>query len=160
MTKLLILSDSHGTMRHMRLAVQRFHPDAIFHLGDHTADADALAREIGQPVLTVRGNCDYADFDRAETWECDFEGVRIFAAHGHRFNVKMGLLRFRYAAIERGAQLALFGHTHQPYCQQYDGLWLLNPGACSGYAPSCALVEIENGSLSCRIIDLYSEVTL
>lgn len=157
MTKLLILSDSHGMLNYMRDAVRRYRPQAVFHLGDHCADADALSREIGIPLISVRGNCDYYARERAEQWECEFDGVRILAVHGHQYGVKMGLLRLRYAALERDAQLVLFGHTHQPCCQQEGDLWMVNPGACGGYRPTCALIETENGSLNCRIIDLYSE---
>lgn len=82
-------------------------------------------------VLSVRGNCDLWGPPRAETLLRTFEGVRIFGTHGHRYGVKQGLLRFSLAAQEQQAQVALFGHTHIPYCRQEDGLWLLNPGAAA-----------------------------
>lgn len=159
MTKLLILSDSHGTMQYMQAAVRRYRPHVVFHLGDHCTDADLLAREIDMPLISIRGNCDYYTRDRADRWECEFDGIRVLAVHGHQYEVKRGLLRLRYAAQERGARLVLFGHTHRPFCQQEGDLWLVNPGACGGFLPSCALIETENGSLNCRIIDLYSEET-
>ena len=124
--KLLILSDSHGEQEFMQLAVRRERPDAVIHLGDHCADADRLAEEFcGLPVLSVRGNCDLWGPPRAETLLRTFEGVRIFGTHGHRYGVKQGLLRFSLAAQEQQAQVALFGHTHIPYCRQEGGLWLL-----------------------------------
>ena len=44
----------------------------------------------------------------------------------------------------------------RPYCEYYNGLWMLNPGACSGRAPSYGVVQIENGTVNCRVTDLYA----
>lgn len=159
--KLLIVSDSHGDMEALHRAVYATRPDAVVHLGDHCADADELAGDFpGLPVLSVRGNCDYTDLTRSETLLRVFDGVRVFAAHGHRYGVKTGLLRFVYAAQEQEAQLALFGHTHSPHLSEEGGLWLLNPGACGGVRPTCAVVTIENGGFSCRLKEVYSEGAL
>lgn len=160
MTKLLILSDSHRMLQPMLTAVQRVRPDVIVHLGDHCTDADALSRQIDTPLVSVRGNCDAWCSDRPERWCTTLDGVSILALHGHQLGVKSGLLRLRYAALEQGAQLVLFGHTHTPCCQQEEGLWLVNPGTCGGIRPTCALAQLDNGSLSCRILDLYSEEAL
>ena len=158
--KLLILSDSHGEQEFMQLAVRRERPDAVIHL-DHCADADRLAEEFcGLPVLSVCGNCDLWGPPRAETLLRTFEGVRIFGTHGHRYGVKQGLLRFSLAAREQQAQVALFGHTHIPYCRQEGGLWLLNPGACGGRAPSCGIVTVDGGKAVCCVKDLLLEETL
>ena len=81
-------------------------------------------------------------------------------AHGHRYGVKQGLLRFSLAAQEQQAQVALFGHTHIPYCRQEGGLWLLNPGACGGRAPSCGIVTVDGGKAVCCVKDLLLEETL
>ena len=89
-----------------------------------------------------------------------FEGVRIFGTHGHRYGVKQGLIRFSLAAQEQQAQVALFGHTHIPYCRQEGGLWLLNPGACGGRAPSCGIVTVDGGKAVCCVKDLLLEETL
>ena len=57
--KLLVLSDSHRETEHMLLAIRKERPDAVVHLGDHAADADAIAQECPYlPLYRVRGNCD------------------------------------------------------------------------------------------------------
>ena len=76
---------------------------------------------------------------------------RTFPTHGHRYHVKFGYQRLEYAAREVGAQVVLFGHTHVPYCEQYDGLWLLNPGACGGQNGSYGLVIIEDKNITCKL---------
>lgn len=156
--KLLILSDSHGEQEPMRIAVRRERPDAVLHLGDHAADTFELAQEFyALPISYVRGNCDFSFPPCAETYLRTLEGVRVFGAHGHRYGVKQGLLRFCLAAREQGAGLALFGHTHSPLCEQQDGFWLLNPGACSGRVPTYGVAELRDGAVQCRIREVFEE---
>ena len=159
--KLLILSDSHGEQEFMQLAVRRERPDAVIHLGDHCADADRLADAFcALRVPSPRGTWDPLRTPRAATPLRTYEAARIFGTHGHRYGVKQGLLRFSLAAQEQQAQVALFGHTHIPYCRQEGGLWLLNPGACGGRAPSCGIVTVDGGKAVCCVKDLLLEETL
>ena len=59
--KLLVLSDSHGNVDNMVLAVERTHPDWILHLGDVVRDGDALHSRFPEiPFAQVSGNCDFA----------------------------------------------------------------------------------------------------
>lgn len=152
--KILVVSDTHRHMEKMCMAVELEQPDMVLHLGDHDSDAMELARRMPNlPVCYVRGNCDGFLSDTALSYCSSIGGVKIFAAHGHKYSVKSGLLSFRYAALEAGAQVALFGHTHCPYVEHYGELWLMNPGACGAYRASYGLVEIENGSVSCRVVE-------
>lgn len=145
--KILVLSDSHGQIGPMKRAVQTEQPDEIFHLGDHISDAEQLARLFpGIPVIRVVGNCD-SPASGVRVVQCERQGVRIFATHGHRYHVKFGYLRLKMAAQEAQAQVALFGHTHVPYCEQLPGLWMLNPGASGSYG----IVKIENGTVTCEL---------
>lgn len=159
--KLLVLSDSHGEKEAMRLAVRRERPDAVVHLGDHAADAFALAQEFyALSISYVRGNCDYSFPPCAETYVRTLDGVKIFAAHGHRYGVKRDLLPFAMAALEQGARLALFGHTHRPFCEEYGGVLLVNPGACGGRNPTYASIILENGTAQCCLKEAYTEEAL
>ena len=134
----------------MLAAVRQERPDALVHLGDHANDARALAKEYPRlPLVTVKGNCDLAT-DAPEQARMNWDGTVIFAVHGHRYHVKNGLLSLRYAALEQGAHIVLFGHTHCSYCEYQDGLWLLNPGACGGIRPTCGVITIENHKISCQ----------
>ncbi len=152
--RLLVVSDTHRQLDKVLLAVKLEQPDMVLHLGDHDADAIELSRQMPElPICYVQGNCDALFSQSALTYFRSIDGIKIFAAHGHQYNVKSGLLRFTYAAMEVGAQVALFGHTHCPYCEERDGLWLMNPGACKGYGASYGLIEIQNGSVSCRIVE-------
>lgn len=153
--KILILSDSHGELNYMQQAIDREKPDYVIHLGDHAGDAEKLRRIYPMlPVASVRGNCDYSDWDVPEQRVLVYGGLRILACHGHRYGVKNGLLRYRYAAQEQQVNAALFGHTHSPFCQLEDGLWLINPGSSGYFRPTCAVMEIINEKIICEIKEL------
>ena len=57
--KILVLSDSHSSLRLMRLAVEAIKPNAIVHLGDYYDDG-AVIREENPHIAfhQVPGNCD------------------------------------------------------------------------------------------------------
>lgn len=149
--KILVLSDSHRTMRYMEEALEIEKPDHVIHLGDHSADAEELSRRYPMlPILSVRGNCDWDCGDRDEVL-ADLQGVRFLVCHGHQYGVKSGLLRYTLAAREKLAQVALFGHTHQPVCTQMHDIWFVNPGSCGGYRPSYAVIKLNNGLISCQL---------
>ncbi len=51
-------------------------------------------------------------------------------------------------ARDRGAQIAMFGHTHKPCLDMRKGITVLNPGSLSfprqdGRRPSYMLMEID-----------------
>lgn len=148
---ILVFSDTHGNTEPMLHAIELERPDHVIHLGDHMRDAEEVQRKFQMlPVLSVKGNCDFEP-DGREVALADFRGIRILAVHGHRYGVKSGLLRYHYAAKENQVDVALFGHTHQAYCEQHARLWLMNPGSCSGSRPSYGQIIIENNEVSCQI---------
>ena len=46
------------------------------------------------------------------------------------YGVKYDLDTLADAAAARGAEVALFGHTHIPVAEQRSGVFLFNPGSC------------------------------
>ena len=112
--RILVLSDSHGCVDPMQQCVELVQPQAILHLGDCARDADRLGRLYPRiPLLGVPGNCDYGSADQPERLT-ELGGVRILMMHGHTRHVKSGPMAAMYAARECGADILLFGHTHQP----------------------------------------------
>lgn len=150
--KILVLSDSHGTFSNMEWAIETEKPDYILHLGDNLRDANKLAQWYPKiPLLAVPGNCDLPRPGDALELVEDFGSVRVFLTHGHTYGVKRDLLRLSLAARQAGADVALFGHTHRPYCRAEDGLWLMNPGACGQGRSGYGVIEIQNGAAECRL---------
>ena len=154
--KILVLSDSHSTLRHMRAAVEKLKPDAIVHLGDFWGDGEVLKEEYPQiPLFQVPGNC---DSENIGLWEpstlcCKVCGVRLFMTHGHIHRVKLGLYSLKEDAKAALADAALFGHTHKPYCKFEDGLWVMNPGSCGNGGMTVGVIEVDAGQImSCKIL--------
>ena len=100
MKRVLVLSDSHGNVNNMILAVRREMPEMIIHLGDCWADAEQLQKKcLGIPLEQVPGNCDC----RQEFLEriLLIEGKKILICHGHTYNVKAGYMNLQYGAQEK-----------------------------------------------------------
>lgn len=151
MKRVLVCSDSHGNERALSAAVEAERPDLLLFLGDGAEDVACLRGAFpALEVRAVRGNCDFCSADPLLR-VTDVDGVRIFMTHGHKYNVKLDptLLRLRYAALERGAGLALFGHTHRPMQGRADGMLVLNPGAME--EGNYAIVTVDGGAVEARL---------
>lgn len=141
--KILVVSDTHGNAYALHEAL-RMRPDAtaVIHLGDGVREAeDAAAFFPDRTFFIVRGNCDFGAHDLLARREETFGGKRFFFTHGHLFGVKDGLYTLACAARECRADVALFGHTHQPGIEYDDGLYLVNPGSL-GERGTFATVEV------------------
>lgn len=132
MSKLLVVSDTHGHVYALRQAIKQAGDfDGFIHLGDNVSDVKAVLPLLEQrkvPIYQVRGNC---DFSGAENYrEFHLNGQRIALCHGHNQRVKYSLMSIGLLAEERDAEAVLFGHTHIP-CVEYShtGRLLFNPGS-------------------------------
>ena len=91
MTRLVVVSDSHGNPAALRRAIASV-PDAsaVFFLGDGIRDLLQVREEFpGLRFYPVAGNC---DFQRSYPTEglVPFEGRLIFYTHGHLYGVALG----------------------------------------------------------------------
>ena len=154
--KFLIFSDTHGSVALMELALER-NPDVkgVFFLGDGIKDLNKIAESY--PSLEyyfVKGNCDLAAYFDPEVDEVYICGKRIMLTHGHIYGVKHGTDAIESAAISRGANILLYGHTHEReerYIDKTDEgggeLYIFNPGsASSSYSGSYGLLTLREGS--------------
>ena len=158
MTRVAVFSDSHRDQFSLgRLLDAMGEIDAACFLGDVASDAAylrlRLAAMAGKPPLyAVRGNNDYASALPDEL-VCDISGKRLYLTHGH---LCASLLSLSLRAKERGADAALFGHTHEAMNEYADGVLLLNPGAAGdrmhgrGGAARASLLLIDGDNLIVR----------
>ena len=154
MKTMVVLSDTHGNLDAVRqIADVLSAADVIVHLGDGGGEAAYLMREYGEKVVSVTGNCDAFGVQEESTFEVD--GVRFFACHGHKYGVKSDLLRLQLRAAELGAQVALYGHTHDATCSRENGAYLVNPGTLLRYAAikSFAYIVCHGGKVTVTIND-------
>lgn len=160
--KILVLSDSHRAVGLMRTVVRKEKPDMIIHLGDLITDAEKLAEDFPHiPMERVKGNCDEGMYPAEKLFTV--EGKKIFICHGDGFGVNSGLLSLEMAAKEKGADIALYGHTHIPL-YDFDGtLHIMNPGPCGGrhFLPgqkdSYGLIFIEKGEIFIRLMNIEED---
>ena len=131
MTKLLILSDSHNSTGAVeRILHAESDATAVIFLGDGLRDLEeALTFYPKMKVYAVAGNCDFGALEPLDGLAA-FDQVVIFYTHGHMYGVKYNLDTLTDAAEARGAEVALFGHTHVPVAEQHGSVFLFNPGSC------------------------------
>ena len=118
--KILVLSDSH----HFSLANIDFGKyDAVIHCGDYGDSEEILLKQY---ALYVRGNCDSSGLQQRIE---NLFGRKIFITHGYQENVKYGLDRLIYKAMEKEVEVCFFGHTHHLICFIEENILFLNPGS-------------------------------
>lgn len=154
MKRILVFSDSHGDINMCIKIIDRLPADMIFHAGDIARDVVDL-RSI-YPDKDIRAVCGNNDFVCSDPLSdvIEVEGIKIFLTHGHNYRVKFDKQYKTLAeyAARNGCQLAVFGHTHQAYEGETNGVRLLNPGSIR-FDRSYAIIEIENGKIGTCIIE-------
>lgn len=154
---ILVLSDSHSTLRFMRRCVDTIQPDALIHLGDYFDDGTVLKEEYPQiPFYQVPGNCDRyrCPPGQPEILVDSICGVRVYMTHGHRHQVKIGIGALLKDARTARVDAVLYGHTHAADChREDDGLWVMNPGSCGYFGGSAGVIEIRDGKIiTCKVL--------
>lgn len=116
----------------------------ILHLGDVVAASvlDEL-RELGR-VEAVYGNMDEPGLQETlpQRHVVEIDGVRVGMTHipGPRAGREA-----RLAGWFPDCQAVVYGHTHVPQVEQYEGVWILNPGSPTERrsAPTHSMLELE-----------------
>jgi len=162
--KLLIFSDSHGDVDAMSGAVETEKPGWILHLGDCADDARQIAGRYPRiPVIAIPGNTDSSE--KNEEWaRChEIGGRRFLLTHGHTFRVaedRDGIRNLALYGFEQGADIILFGHTHEPYLNCCNGKWIMNPGfigrhpVTNGGRPTYGVLTMANEFLQWRLAEV------
>lgn len=127
MSKILVVSDSHGVTKELgELKKRHQHEvDLMIHCGDSQLMADDRNMD---GFVAVRGNCDSDiryPMDRLEV----VAGKKVYVTHGHKYSVKISLMSLNYRAIELEADIVCFGHSHVLGAEMINGILFLNPGS-------------------------------
>ena len=147
--KIIVVSDIHGRLSLLSdILEEQKDASLIICLGDLGADRGEIELIAGSaPCVFVKGNCDYFSLE-PEYRIIPANGKRIYAAHGHRENVKYSLDVLKYKASLNKADIALFGHTHAPRLEKDGDILVINPGAvCNG---NYCVISIENGAADAK----------
>lgn len=148
--KILIVSDTHGRCEHLERALARVGPmDLMIHLGDIEGEEEYIRSIANCPVEMVSGNNDFfTDLPRDKFIQIGKYFVML--THGHRYGVNYGAAQIKETALLEGADIVMFGHTHQPLIDLTDDkIWAINPGSISlprqiGRVPSFILMDIDS----------------
>jgi len=162
MKRVIALSDAHGDTAGLAeaidLAWKQGKVDVAVYLGDGVENflrVRPSLLEKGTVCHIVTGNNDWGCY---EPQELVFRVGRavFYACHGHTRYVKYGTDRLYYAAREREAQVALYGHTHVPKMELEGSVYLINPGAvCDRLRHGVAYAEIlveDNGAVMGQLV--------
>ena len=127
--KYLVVSDNHGERDVLVELVNKYRGqvDGMFHCGDSELDP---TDELWQVMLVVTGNCDF-DSRYKKFQEVTIGSDKIYMTHGHLSAVRMDLHSLFYEAKEKGANIALYGHTHVLHAEVVEDVLIVNPGSIS-----------------------------
>ena len=154
MYRCVVFADSHGDTRYMECVLERVGKvDLIVHLGDIHRDVLYLQKRYPDiPIEYVIGNNDLV-FGEKYHKVIDIASHPVFITHGHLFRTTGDIAK---RAVEQGACMALYGHTHRVCEETLEGIPVLNFGSISlprSGNRSCGIIEAENGKLSTMVFD-------
>lgn len=157
--KIIVMSDSHRNYRCLERIFTEYYADYYIHLGDGEQELDLIAKNYPDKNIThVKGNCDLASFSQSEIFMVPADNCKIFATHGHKYNVKYSLEALKQKARNLGANVVLYGHTHERFCNYEDGLYIMNPGSAScprdGRRPSFGIIDVSSSGIMTNIVEL------
>jgi putative phosphoesterase len=146
-----VISDTHRYVWVIENAMKKLEGvDILVHLGDNVQDIKEIRKYYKGEIINIKGNCDFSVDVPSEKVEI-IADKKVFITHGHRYDVKYDLSRIRYKALEVGADIVLFGHTHVSQIAYEDGIWFVNPGSPAvprdGFN-SVAIIKVENGKIN------------
>lgn len=146
--RIIATSDTHRRMNYLYDIIERHRENAqlFINCGDTEADIDNVTFLYPDVRLEcVCGNCDW-ESTLPNYKVIDFSGKKVFFCHGHTYGVKHGYEMLLDEAKRVGADICIFGHTHNPSVEKIDGIYLINPGAvCNS---SYAVIDIVDGKIN------------
>jgi len=151
-----VISDTHG---YLDPAITECfaHVDHIVHAGDIGRYEILHQLQNLAPVTAVLGNNDSGlscrEFERVE-----WDGIHVLVQHivdPSRLDA-----RLRTRLHDAKPAVVIFGHTHQVYQQEHEGVLFLNPGYAGrqrfNLKRSVALLRLENRTWSVEVVPLAS----
>lgn len=122
-----LISDTHGLLRpEVFTAFEEV--EHILHAGD-VGDPDILVELAAiAPVTAVWGNVDHGELRRRlpEVARVELAGQSIVVVHGQQFGSPSPA---RVAAAYPGADIVVFGHSHEPVVERLGEVLAVNPGS-------------------------------
>ncbi|WP_160722051.1 metallophosphoesterase family protein [Bacillus sp. USDA818B3_A] len=156
MSKVLIVSDSHGLTDELEIIRERHleEVDLMIHCGDSQL---MPTDKYMKGYLTVMGNCDFGAEYPLET-TAEVAERKFFITHGHRYSVKSTLMNLKYKADEVNANIICFGHSHILGAEVVDGKLFLNPGSIrlprERFEKTYVILDLQDDKIHLAVFDL------
>jgi putative phosphoesterase len=161
--RLGVVADTHDNLPKIKQALDLFEEvqvGAILHAGDFVAPfALQPFLNAGVPFLGVLGNNDGERRGLLKLCATLYEPPHRLELGGRTIVIAHEAKDLKPDVCE-GAELCIFGHTHQPEIRR-DDILTVNPGECGGWLSgrsSVALVTL--GGLEAKIIELGVQQTI
>lgn len=103
--------------------------DGIIHAGDIISQKFLDELSSLAPVTAVRGNCDSLDLPDKTIVQLDF--LKVGVTHGYLGQGSTTPEKAFHSFGPGEADIIIFGHSHIPYQEYRQGVWLFNPGSPS-----------------------------
>lgn len=161
--KIAIISDIHDHLLNLNrfMAFAKKEGIALIILcGDicHLATLQHLFDETRLPVYISLGN---GDFEK-EYQDIKNEKIKVFDSLGEITidNLNIGFSHFKknLALSKKKNDFFFYGHTHQPWIEEINGVIVANPGNLSDqrYQATFALLETKTKKLELKILALHA----
>lgn len=156
--KIGLISDTHGLLR-PEVFDAFAGVEHILHAGDVGSPDVLLALETIAPVTAVWGNTDDWEVRELvpEVAREELGGARAVVLHGHQLGSPTPEAA---AAREPGADLVVFGHSHQPVIRRVGDVWAVNPGSAGprrfSQPVTVALATIEKDGVHIELVELIA----
>jgi uncharacterized protein len=162
LARVAVISDTHLPRGARRLPDECLRllrgADLILHGGDFvTAGVLEELRALGPPVEGVHGNMDEPALKETLPRErvVDVGETRVGMVH---IAGPTAGREARLAARFPDCQAVVYGHTHVPHVEQFQHLWILNPGSPterrSAPVHSMLVLQIRRGRVTPRLVTL------
>lgn len=153
--KILVISNTCGNTGTILTAIDKEHPDVIFHLGDGVRDLSDL--EFSGKIYAVRSGSEYGRALPTAT-KISFGKEIMLLSHCDNYSIrdKQKLTNF---ATAQCATMLLFGSEDEPYYFEQNGIKFVCPGAMFDRmtATYAILILNEDGELDIKHRKLIDE---
>ncbi len=124
--KILVVSDSQGSIGSILTALDREKPDVLIHLGNGIKDLADVKFE-GQ-IYASLGKTDFnPKIERAG--KVSHNSCEILYTYGQDLDLANGYDKLYELALKQGANIVLFGSTQHAELFERDGIIYANPGS-------------------------------
>lgn len=127
MTKLLVVSDTHGDDFLLENIIELEKPNYIIHAGDHELSKEWLDE---RNILFVKGNNDYHGED---VLVLSINNKTIVLTHGHK---QYSIFNWHHSLYEHfkkyNPDIIIYGHSHKEVIDKFNNqTFIINPGSIS-----------------------------